>query len=185
MPRNDEAHWVELMRRSQAGDSLAYERLLTELGEAIAGYVRHRFGWIDFAEDCLQECLVSIHQARHTYVAGRPFRPWLFAVVRHRTIDMLRRQRVYSELFPVSLDDEGQVPGEVPHNGDDEQRDLAAGAVLAALEPEHREALLLTKLMGFSNAEAASRVGISTGAMKVRVHRATRAAIRVLEAEHE
>jgi DNA-directed RNA polymerase specialized sigma24 family protein len=39
--------------------------------------------------------------------------------------------------------------------------------------------------MGLSVADAASRAGISAGAMKVRVHRATRAAIRVLEADRE
>jgi DNA-directed RNA polymerase specialized sigma24 family protein len=44
---------------------------------------------------------------------------------------------------------------------------------------------VLTKLMGLSITEAAMRAGISAGAMKVRVHRATRAAIRVMEADRE
>lgn len=185
MPASDDAHWSSLMQRAQAGDRLAYERLLTELGVAIAGYLRHRFGAVDFAEDCVQECLIAIHEARHSFEPGRPFRPWLFAIVRHRAIDMLRRQRTHAAVFAA-----GVMPDDVPAAdaaADPERRDrrLAMGAVLAALEPEHREALQLTRLMGFSTAEAASRLGISETALRVRVHRATRAAIRLLEAEPE
>ena len=185
MRRNDEAHWSELMRRTQAGDSPAYARLLAELGDAIAGYLYHRFGPVDFADDCVQECLIAIHEARHTFIQARPFRPWLFAIVRHRAIDMLRRQRAHAALFRSGLDD--TVPGMAHTTDGAEQqvRRMSAGSVLAALNPGQREALVLTKLMGFSITEAAGRLGISEGAMKVRVHRATRAAVKVLEAERE
>jgi RNA polymerase sigma-70 factor (ECF subfamily) len=66
----------------------------------------------------------------------------------------------------------------------DDRRE-SAGRVLEALPPPQRQALELTKLMGLSITEAALRAGISAGAMKVRVHRATRAAIRAVEADRE
>jgi RNA polymerase sigma-70 factor (ECF subfamily) len=183
MSRNDEAHWSELMRRAQGGDAAAYEQLLAELAEAIAGYIRHRFGPVTFAEDCVQDCLIAVHEARHTFMPGRPLRPWLFAIVRNRTIDLLRRQRREAEMFPDRFEEAAMlVPAPQERTPAPER---GPGSVLQALEPRHREALLLTKVMGFSIAEAAGRLGISTGAMKVRVHRATRAAARKLEAERE
>lgn len=173
------------MQRSQAGDAPAYERLLTELGVAIAAYLRSRFGPVDFAEDCVQECLIAIHEARHTFEPGRPFRPWLFAIVRNRAIDMLRRQRTHAALVVPGLTPEQVDVADEAMDPERRERSFAMGEVMAALEPEHREALQLTRMMGFSTAEAARRLGISETALRVRVHRATRAAIRVLEAETE
>lgn len=185
MPRNDEAHWSELMRQAQAGDAPAYACLLTELGDAITGYLYRRFGPVDFVEDCVQESLIAIHEARHTFIQGRPFRPWLFAIVRHRAIDLLRREAAQSRLFDAALDDSALNAASPAENAEREARTDRAGSVLASLNPQHREALTLTKLMGFSIAEAAGRLGISQAAMKVRVHRATRAAAKMLEAERE
>ena len=44
-------------------------------------------------EDLLQEVLMSVHAARASYDPGRPFMPWLKAIVVNRAIDFLRRQR--------------------------------------------------------------------------------------------
>ena len=183
MRADDEAHWSELMRRAQAGDSPAYARLLAEVGDAIAAYLYRRFGRVEFSEDCVQECLLSLHKARHTFNPERPFRPWLFAIVRHRVVDMLRRQRTYARLSGVSLDEANTADLYADDAGEQQLRSISAGSVLAALPPNQREALTLTKLMGLSIAEAAGQLGISQAAMKVRVHRAARAAARMLEGE--
>jgi RNA polymerase sigma-70 factor (ECF subfamily) len=55
-------------------------------------YLRRHFGESDFVEDCVQECLLAIHRARATFDPARRFRPWMFAIVRHKAIDMLRRR---------------------------------------------------------------------------------------------
>ncbi len=63
----DERRWSEYMAAAHRGDSRLYERLLGELASVIAAYVRSRFGTLFFTEDCVQECLIAIHNARHTY----------------------------------------------------------------------------------------------------------------------
>ena len=96
----DEARWSAWLVEAQAGNAGSYEQLLAELVPAIRGYLYSRSGRFDAIDDCVQECLLAVHQARHTYDARRPFRPWLFAIVRNRTIDVLRetrRQLVTSE----------------------------------------------------------------------------------------
>ena len=41
-------------------------------------------------EDVVQEALITVHKARHTYDPARPFGPWFYAIVHSRLIDVLR-----------------------------------------------------------------------------------------------
>ncbi len=172
---NDEQNWSHWMSAAQRGDEHAYQLLLAEVGEVIAAYLYARFGSLEMMEDCVQECLISVHCARHTYDPKRPFRPWLFAIVRNKAIDMLRSQYSYKSMI---------------HQGHHIARDtssiedhVARGSVFAALNPAQREILMLTKIIGLSVAEAADRLGVSESAVKVRVHRAIKASRRILEAK--
>ena len=87
----DEQRWPELMAASHSGDKASYAQLLNELTGALTAYLQAQFGQFDLVEDCVQECLIAVHKARHTYDPERPFRPWLFTIARHRTIDVLRQ----------------------------------------------------------------------------------------------
>lgn len=156
------------MVAAQAGDREAYAKLMAEVANAIDAFVRSRFGSTrdpDFLEDCVQEALLTLHRVRHTWNPRLPFRPWLFAIVRHRVIDLLRRRAVRrTEELPA----DEPAPEREPGAG------LEGARLLDRLEPAYREALVLTKLEGYSLEEAALRAGVSTGAMKTRVHRAIR-----------
>ena len=100
----DEQRWAAWMALAHGGDHDAYRQLLGELANAIETYIRVRFGAIDSLEDCVQECLLVIHKARHTYDPVRPFRPWLFTLVRHRTIPRLRWGQVDFESRSITVD---------------------------------------------------------------------------------
>ena len=175
----DEQRWAGYMAAAHRGDKRLYERLLGELASAIERYVKSRFGKLSFAEDCVQECLLAIHNARHTYDPDRPFRPWLFAIVRNKTVDMLRRSYA-GERGPVEPID-ASLLAQQP----DLDAEIEAGDILAKLKPQFRSALTLTKVIGYSVDEAAQRCGISTTAMKSRVRRAVRAAESLLNAERD
>lgn len=171
---SEEERWSEWMTRAQDGDQLAYGKLMTELGSAIERFVLQRFGRGtagDLVEECVQESLLAIHRARHTYDPARRFRPWLLTIVRHKAIDLLRRDRVrHHEPLPAA--DLRTSEALAFH---DPSHRLDAAAVLKRLDPKHRSALVLTKLEGCSIEEAASRAGVSVPAMKTRVHRGIRA----------
>ena len=172
----DEARWSAWMAAAQRGDEASYARLLGELGDVVAAFLRAQFGDLELIEDCVQESLLAIHQARHTYDPARRFRPWLFAIVRHKAIDMLRARRAYSGM----LDAAAREPDSPAPRGEDE---IAGGRAFGALAPQQRQALTLTKVIGLSVAEAAGRLGISESAMKVRVHRGIGAMRKLLEAQ--
>ena len=174
----EDARWSQGMCRANAGDAEAYGELLHEIGVVLEKYVRRRFGDTDFVEDCVQECLLAIHRARASYDPSRSFRAWMFTIVRHKVIDTLRRRSVRGRFeTPQGGSDEVEAPA----NGS--KAALEAAYALRALQPEYREALLLTKLEGRSVSEAAEQVGVSVSAMRSRVHRGIRQVRSVLESE--
>lgn len=172
----DEQRWAAWMALAHGGDHDAYRQLLGELANAIETYIRVRFGAIDSLEDCVQECLLVIHKARHTYDPVRPFRPWLFTLVRHRTIDVLRQNREHRRSGEVSLLEDGSDPQAL-------QRRLDGVKVLENLAPDHREAIALTQYAGCTTAEAAHWLGISEAAFKARLRRGLLAIRKVLADE--
>ena len=163
--REDEAQWSQWMVDAQQGNQEHYQALLIALGKAIEHYIRAHFGNIDFLEDCVQECLLAVHQGRHTYNPQRPFRPWLFAVVRNKAVDLLRKRRPDQGYCEDSSElkhyvSEGQAESLV------QREDL-----FKHLAEPYREALILTKVIGLTAKEAAKKIGVSLPAMKVRVYR--------------
>lgn len=180
----DEQRWSALMAAAQEGDQTGYQQLLRELSQAVQRYLVSRLGYHAFIEDCVQDILLAIHNARHTYQPDRPFRPWLFAIVRNKSIDMLRKRKSYEKML-LSQADESQLSYEaaLAQTGSSMEESVGQGRLIEALDPGYRQAIVLTKLIGFSNAEAARVMSISETAVKVRVHRGIAKLRSLLEAD--
>lgn len=174
----DEARWSALMVSAQAGDDGDYRQLLKELSRAVTNYLTARLGGYDFIEDCVQEVLIAVHEGRHSYQPSRKFRPWLFAIVRHKAVDAIRRQKTRMRVGESAAQDAGTV--QAP---DTTENAITSGRLLAALTKPHRDAIMLTKIVGLSSTEAAAELCISESALKVRVHRGIASIRRMLEAE--
>lgn len=181
MWESDEQRWSALMVSAQAGNQDDYRVLLEELGDVVHRYLCRRFGQHPFIEDSVQEALMAVHQARHSYDARRPFRPWLFAIVRHKTIDNLRKRR--SREKATDQFSREQAVLHQPATALDAGGEIFEDGLLERLPKQHREVLVLTKIIGYTIAETAGRLGISQSAAKVRVHRAVRKLRRLMEEE--
>lgn len=179
--QGDEQRWSELMASAQAGNESDYRQLLTELKDVIYSFLRSRFGNHHFTEDCVQETLIAIHQARHTYDQRRSFRPWLFAIVRNKAIDTLRKQRSRQKITS-QYKREQEILCQASRQNEAEG-EIIKGRLLESLSVQHREVLVLTKIIGFSIAEAAEKLGISESLVKVRVHRAIGKLRQIIEAD--
>jgi RNA polymerase sigma-70 factor (ECF subfamily) len=184
----DDERLGQLMQAAQAGDSQAYLLLLHEITPRVRGAIARRWvnGTAADAEDILQDVLLSVHVARASYDPGRPFLPWLLAIVRHRLVDGARRHARYSahEVHFDNLD----VPfaDSAPNTRSETAADLPAlRDAIGALPPGQRDAVELLKLRELSLKEAAALTGISVGALKVATHRAIAALRRMLAAGDE
>ncbi len=172
--RGDEDCWGEWMAQAQRGDLQAYDRLLRSVLPRLRAFVGSRVWDRGIAEDVVQNVLLSIHQARHTYRPERPFGPWLRAIARNAVIDSLRSRGVRARVEVPLVDlDNAPDPGPAP----DAQRGLSPVLLeaLAELPPIQRQAVELLQLQELSSAEAAERLGISAVALRVRAHRGYKA----------
>ena len=172
--------WPQWMAAAQRGETEEYQRLLTELLPFVRAVVRGRLRDDPAVDDITQEVLLRIHTARHTYRTERPLMPWVRTIARNAVIDHARkRERWLARLSHVHPD---IIPAEAPEHVVHRIAPVLERA-LKRLPTGQREAVVLLKLEGLSVAEAATRVGISTNALKLRAHRGYRAMRNLLGRE--
>ena len=168
-PNNAEAKLQPLFVRGLEGDACAYEACLRLLAAHLRAYLGRRlFGWPDDVEDLVQECLLAIHNRRHTYEREQPLTAWVHAIARHKLVDLLRA-RAAREALHDPLDDELAVFSDAREQAGEARRDLAG--LLQTLPVRQRLPIVHVKLEGRSVAETAALTGLSESAVKVGVHR--------------
>ncbi len=161
----------ELMGRVREGD-------LARLGEL---FERHQARLLNFflklarrrstAEDLVQEVFVRMLKYRHTYRPGADFAPWMFTLARNAATDLHRAR-------PKELQEDPEAPEPAADEPDPVETMERAGqvrrlrAALARLAPEKRELLVFARFSELRYEEIAEILGVSVGAVKVRVHRA-------------
>jgi RNA polymerase sigma-70 factor (ECF subfamily) len=167
------------MRQAQQGEQVAYGDLLAELASTVRRYVRARAGHVAWLEDVVQETLLTIHLARHSYDASRPFAPWFYAIARSRLVDAVRCQRRLStrELADGEVHD---VPAPRAPAGRDDIDVDAIRRALRALPPRQRDVIEGMKYRDESVREIAERLGLSETAVKVTAHRGYKTLRRLL-----
>lgn len=170
-PHHDaELQIAPLWRRAQAGDEAAYREALQRIGQRLRAYLRRRLASRpDEVEDLLQETLLALHLQRGSCDPAVPVTAWVLAIARHKLVDHWRRHgrqgALHERLDEVDEDALGSVDGQAG----EARRDL--GRLLQTLPAAQRRAIELTKLDGWSVAEAAQQAGVSESALKVQVHR--------------
>lgn len=133
------------------GDAAAYRSFLDELSAYMRKFLRRRLShYRDEVEDILQETLLAVHNARHTYRAAQPLTAWVHAIARYKLMDYFR---AYSrrEALNISLDDASELfagPDGEPANA---RRDI--DKLLGQLPDRHRLPILHVKLQWLSVAE--------------------------------
>ena len=164
-----ESGLAPLWARAQAGDEAAYREALRRIAARLRGYLRRRMQSLpDDLEDLVQETLLALHLQRGTHDAGLPVGSWVYAIARHKLVDLWRRRGRQDALHePLDELEEGAMPTAADEGS--ARRDL--GKLLDGLPEAQRRAIVLTKIEGLSMSEASARTGVSVAALKVQVHR--------------
>jgi len=173
----EDYRFAAVMARYCDGEARAFEELYAGLAPRILGYLKAMVGEQAAAEDLLQLAFMKLHQSRATYVRGANPIPWLYTIAHRTCIDEMRRRK----RSRVRLSHDGELPhqpavditgtAEVEGASEDDATMARGLAALASLPDPLRQAVVLIKIHGHSSAEAASIVGTTAGAIKVRAHR--------------
>lgn len=173
--RDSGADWSEWMLLAQDGDREAYQRLLLGIAPYLRAVARRYLGRGEDAEDAVQDILMIVHDIRHTYERGRPFKPWLNTIASRRCIDLLRRRarRLRNEVATGEDMGEQTDGGVAPDEAISQLHDARSlHKAVEDLAPRQREAIRLLRLRELSLSEAAAQSRQSVGSLKVACHRA-------------
>jgi RNA polymerase sigma-70 factor (ECF subfamily) len=165
-----EKEWALLMRAGNAGDADSYRRLLLQLTPVLRAVARRglaRAGMADTdAEDVVQETLLAIHLKRQSWDEAAPLGPWLRAIARHKMIDTLRRR---GRRINLPIDDFAEILA-----GGESEPSVLVGDVdrhLECLPVGQRNVVRAIAVDGASTGEAAARLSMTNGAVRVALHR--------------
>lgn len=167
----------QLVRAVQRGEAGAMDALIRASYADVYALARRLLGDPSDAADATQEVYVRVVRSVLGFRGEAAFGTWLHRVTVNVCLSVLTRrgnQRARGQTagwsdFDVDLPDPAPDPETRA-----ELADLAArtAAALAQLAPDAREVVVLRDLQGLSTREAAAVLGISEGAVKVRLHRA-------------
>lgn len=160
---------------------LTFERLVGELHGPLFRYLRRMLGNSADADDLLQDVLMRIASGLPDLENRAAVTSWAFRIATNVAIDHIRAKK-RARLVEF---DEGDEPGEV--QGDErlvlDEMNACVREVIDRLPPDHRAAIVLFHIEGRSIAETAEILGISTGATRVRIHRARKRLKEALDSE--
>jgi RNA polymerase sigma-70 factor (ECF subfamily) len=159
-----------LMRQSLAGDQRAYAALLQETSRLLRPFLAKRLSFTNEVDDLLQEILLSIHKARHTYDGNRPYKPWVYAIAKFRLQDYLREH--YSDQLRHAIE-----LSEVENNLHEHVTESAISyeSISGEVQKLPKKQATLLQLMhqeGYTAKEVAEKMGMNESAVKVAAHRA-------------
>jgi len=161
-----------VLSKFRHGDVDAFETLFRMHQRAVQGWVLRIVREPSAAEDVTIEAFWRMHQAHARFDPERGFEPWARRIATHAAIDWLRSQKpefgIAPELWdtvPAPLGADPAISAEI--------RNKTVQA-LARLPAKLRVAALLAVVEESPYKEIADALGISVGAVKLRVFRALR-----------
>jgi RNA polymerase sigma-70 factor (ECF subfamily) len=171
------AQAAELMTRYCDGDPGAFGALYTLLEHRVRSFLMVRVDSRFTAEDLLQQTFLNAHLARGVFARGADPLPWLLTIARRLLIDETRRRqrtrRALTCFAGACAGQEASSPGTVEAEEHEKARLCrAAREALGQLPENQRRAVTLTKIEGHGVAAAAAILGTTSGAVKLRAHRA-------------
>jgi RNA polymerase sigma-70 factor (ECF subfamily) len=183
METGDSSDYGRLVRAAASGDRDAMEALLMRAQEVAYRFSVTVCGYVDEAEDVMQEALMKTYRHASRIREPEAFRPWLYRTVRNACL-MRRRLRVNEPRALLSLDEvlpspEGAKALDARDSGKDPEALVMNSRLrrklnraLRALAPSHRAVVFLREMEGLSTREVAHVLGVTEANVKTRLHRA-------------
>lgn len=158
----------EVLQRFCQGDLDAFEALFRQHQREVYGWIVRLVRDPAAAEDLTVETFWRIYRAHARFDAARSFGPWARRIATNAALDHLKSARPETDL----LDDLPSPP--LPDPGISEELRRKTARAFGRLPPKLQAAATLALIEEQPYKDIAEALGISTGAVKLRVFRALR-----------
>lgn len=153
-----------LVRAAQSGDVPAFESLYNRYAPVVHGILLARLAAVD-VDDVVQEVFITAYQKLTMLREPAAFAGWIARIARNRAEDSRR-----SVLERMDSDREYGARA----RQDDALEAARALAAVRALPQAYRETLMLRLVEGMTADEIAQRTGLTSGSVRVNLHRGMR-----------
>jgi RNA polymerase sigma-70 factor (ECF subfamily) len=173
---------AECIRRIQAGEKRVFHDLIRPCERAIYFLLLSLLGNEADAEDAAQEAVIKVYRNLHLFRGESQFRTWVLSIARNEGLGRLRKtanrredsldaeiDEQTGDYTPAVLTSWREVPSEALERK--ELSELVRKAI-AELPEIYRNVILLRDIEEMNVRETSAVLGISEGAVKVRLHRA-------------
>jgi RNA polymerase sigma-70 factor (ECF subfamily) len=181
-----------LVASLRAGDGAAFESLVRTHAGRMMRLARRLLRNDHDAQDAVQDAFVSAFRSIDRFEEGSQLSTWLHRIVVNTCLKRIRSsarepEESIESLLPTYKENGDRVRHDVEWVPaidnvlqSAETRDFVRRS-LDKLPPIHRTVLILRDVEGYDTAETATLLGVSEGAVKVRLHRARLAMREILE----
>jgi RNA polymerase sigma-70 factor (ECF subfamily) len=166
----------ELVEAFQAGDTSAFDQLVSRWDRKIQGAIYRIVGSGEDARDLCQEAFLKAYRGLAGFKKEARFSSWLYQIAVNACRDRMRRQRGKTIVSLDEVTNAGELPikGVAPSalelmEAGDLSRTVAAA--VAALPEEQREVIILKEYQELTFQEIADALDVPVSTVKTRLYR--------------
>lgn len=169
-----------LVELAQGGDTRAFDELVLRYRDRVFRLCSRILRHDDDAAEAVQDAFLSAFRGLPRFKSESTFSTWLYRIATNASLMKLRRRREGHVSLEQSQQPEGEgEPLAIPDWStqpldevlDSELREVL-GREIESLPANEREVFVLRDVMGESNGDVASELGLTVAAVKSRLHRA-------------
>lgn len=161
------------MLKVKSGDLDKMALLFKRYHRPLYGFLFHMTGKQQESEDMVQEVFYRMLRSRHTFTGEGEFKTWMYHLARNIVKDYYRKEKRTGNSYEANAFSEKLAGGALADEVVQKKQDIEQlQQAINNLSDESREVLVLSRYQELKYAEIANILGISEGAVKVRIHRA-------------
>lgn len=165
-----------LVRAARSGDLDAFEILVRRHQDAVYGVAVRMLGSAADAQDASQEAFVQAWKALSRFRGESSFATWMYRIVTNRCLNAIAERR-WDQPLPDRL---APLAGDPVDAVESRERLAALVDAIGLLPAEQRAAIVLREFQGLSYVESAEVLGVSSAAVKGRIHRGRLALVEMM-----
>ena len=161
------------MLKVKLGDLDKMALLFQRYHRALYGFLYHMTAKQEQSEDMVQDVFYRMLKSRHTFTGEGEFKTWMYHLARNIIKDHYRKSSRNANHYDADAFAEKLSGGSQADEALQKKMELKQlQQSIDNLDEQSREVLVLSRYQELKYAEIAQILGISEGAVKVRIHRA-------------